>query len=123
MLCGIFHFYSNFKTNFCIQKIRRRILRHLIRFCTVCRCPTNRTLCLQGLNKFNRKVNVKFFLSYDIKIILKTFYHENIKILSLCTSLRNFTKYGPRCHKPRLWGFQQGPAQLQRLARKLNFRL
>ena len=30
--------------------IRRRVLRHLIWFRTVCRCPTKRTLGLYGLN-------------------------------------------------------------------------
>ena len=43
----IFQFYSNFKRNFCLQTvenlIRRRILQHLIWFCTVCRCLTKRT--------------------------------------------------------------------------------
>ena len=43
-----FSFYSNFKRNFCKQTvesvIRRRILRRLIWFCTICRCPTKRTL-------------------------------------------------------------------------------
>ena len=49
-----FHFYPNFKRNFCNQNvnnlIRRRVLRRLIWFCTVCRCPTKRTLGLYGLN-------------------------------------------------------------------------
>ena len=40
VLGGIFHFYSNFKRNFCEQTvenlIRRRILRRLIWVCTVC---------------------------------------------------------------------------------------
>ena len=40
LLGGIFHFYSNFKRNFCLQivenLIRCRILRHLIWFCTDC---------------------------------------------------------------------------------------
>ena len=39
LLCGIFHFYSNFKRNFCKQTvenlIRRRILPRLIWFCIV----------------------------------------------------------------------------------------
>ena len=41
-----FHFYSNFKRNFCKQTvenlIRRHVLRCLIWFCTVCRCPTKK---------------------------------------------------------------------------------
>ena len=54
LLGGVFHLYSNFKRNFCKQTvenlIRRRILRRLIWCCTVCRCPTKRTLCLYGFN-------------------------------------------------------------------------
>ena len=49
----IFHFYSYFKRNFCKQTvenlIRRRGLRRLNWFCTVCLCPTKRTLDLYGL--------------------------------------------------------------------------
>ena len=48
-----FHFYSNFKRNFCRQTvdnlIRRRVLRRLIWFCNVCRSPTKGTLGLYGL--------------------------------------------------------------------------
>ena len=50
LLGGIFHFYSNLKINVCMQTvenlIRRRVLWRLIWFCTVCRCPTKRTLGL-----------------------------------------------------------------------------
>ena len=53
LLGGIFHFYSNFKRNVYKQTveslIRRRVLRRLIWFCTVCPCPTKRTLDLYGL--------------------------------------------------------------------------
>ena len=53
LLGGNFHFYSKLKRNFCTQTvenlIRRRILRRLIWFCTVCRCPTKMTLDLYGL--------------------------------------------------------------------------
>ena len=46
-------FFSNFKRNFCKQTsenlIRRRILRRLIWFCTVCWCSTKRTLGDHGL--------------------------------------------------------------------------
>ena len=53
LLDGIFYFYSNFKRNFCKQTvknlIRCRVLRRLIWFCTVCLCPTKRTLGLYGL--------------------------------------------------------------------------
>ena len=44
LLVDIFHFYSNFKRNFCKPTVEnligRRFLRHLIWFCTVCPCPT-----------------------------------------------------------------------------------
>ena len=50
-LGGIFHFYSNFDRIICKKTvenlIRRRVLRRLIWFCTVCRCPTKRTLRLE----------------------------------------------------------------------------
>ena len=53
LLGGIFHFYSNFQRDFCKQTvenlIRCRILRCLIRFCTVCLCPTKRMLGLYRL--------------------------------------------------------------------------
>ena len=46
LLGDILHFYSNFKRNFCLQTvenlIRRHVLRHLIWFCTVYRCPTKK---------------------------------------------------------------------------------
>ena len=55
LLEGIFHLYSNFKRNLWKQTvenlIRRRDLRRLIRFCTICRCPTKRMLGLYGLPK------------------------------------------------------------------------
>ena len=63
LMSGIFpHFYSNFKRHVCKQTvdnlIRRRVLRRLIWFCTVCQCPTKRTL---GLNKL---VTGLVFLSF-----------------------------------------------------------
>ena len=52
----VFDFYSYFKRTFCKQTvanlIRRRVLRHLIWFCNVNRCPIKRTLGLYGLNCF-----------------------------------------------------------------------
>ena len=65
LLGGMFHFYSNFKSNFCEQTvenlIRCHILRRLVWFCTVCGCPTKRTLGLYGLkvlhNMFNNEMN------------------------------------------------------------------
>ena len=54
LLGGIFSFYSNCKGTFCKQivesLIRWCVLSHLIWFCTVCLCPTKRTLCLYGLS-------------------------------------------------------------------------
>ena len=53
MLGGIFHIYSNFNRIFCKQTvenlIRRRLLRRLVWFFIVCRCPTKRTLGLNGI--------------------------------------------------------------------------
>ena len=55
MLGCIFHFYKSFNRTFCKQTVenlvRRRILRHLIWFCTVCQCTTKRTLGLYGLTR------------------------------------------------------------------------
>ena len=46
----IFHFYSDFNRTLCKQTvktlIRRRVLWRLILDCTVCRCPTKRSLFL-----------------------------------------------------------------------------
>ena len=54
-----FYFYPNFKRNFCRQTvenlIRHCILRRLIWFCNVCRCPTKRVLGLYGLMKISRR--------------------------------------------------------------------
>ena len=50
---GIFYFYSNFNGIFCKQivetLVRRRVLWRLIWVCTVCLCPTKRTMWLYGL--------------------------------------------------------------------------
>ena len=50
---GIFYLYSNLKRSFCKQTVenlsRRRVLRRLIWFCTVCRYPQKRTLGLYRL--------------------------------------------------------------------------
>ena len=47
---GKFKYHSIFKSIFCKQTVqnltRRRILRSLVWFFTVCRCPIKRTLCL-----------------------------------------------------------------------------
>ena len=52
--------YFSFLFNFCLQTvenlIRRCALRRLIRFCTVCQCPTKKTLGLYGLRGYYYKV-------------------------------------------------------------------
>ena len=54
LLGGISHFCSNFKRNFCKQTVEnliiRRVLRCLIWHFAVCRYPSQRTLCLNGLH-------------------------------------------------------------------------
>ena len=51
---GLCFFYSYFKRHFCKKTvenlIRRRVLRRLISFCTVCQCPTKSKLGLNGLS-------------------------------------------------------------------------
>ena len=48
MFGGIFHFYSNFNRTFCRQTVEN-LIRRLIWFCTVYRCPIKRTPGLYGL--------------------------------------------------------------------------
>ena len=54
MFGGIFTFNLIIKRNFFEKTVenlvKRCVLRRLIRFCTVCRCPTKRTLGLYGLS-------------------------------------------------------------------------
>ena len=49
------HFYINFISALCKHTeqnlIRRRILRRLIWFCSVCPCPINRMIGLYGLSR------------------------------------------------------------------------
>ena len=48
--------------------------------------PSIVSLYGKKLNKFNKSMNVRFYLSHDIKITLKShFCPKNIIILSLCT--------------------------------------
>ena len=57
LLGGIFHFYSNFNKILCKQTVKTLIRRHilcLIWVCTVCICPTKRTLGLYGLIKSDK---------------------------------------------------------------------
>ena len=77
VLGGTSHFYSNFKRTFCLQivenLIRRRILRRLIWFCTVCRCATKRTLGLYGLNPHKCTVSIKIKIHVFQLIPMDTF--------------------------------------------------
>ena len=54
LLGCIFHFHSIFNRTVCQQTvqtlIRRRVLRRLVWVCTICLCPTKRTLSLNELN-------------------------------------------------------------------------
>ena len=67
ILGGIFHFHSKFDRILCKQTletlIRHRILWRLIWVCTVCLCPTKRTLGLYGLN--TQKLHLKELLVSD----------------------------------------------------------
>ena len=91
-----FSFYSNFKRSFFKQTvdnlIRRRILRRLILFCTVCRCHTKRTLGLYGL---------KTYCSNSMIIALTRIAASNIGAISYIMLLNGgsdvnvFCKYFP----------------------------
>ena len=84
LLGGIFHFNSNFKGNFCMQTvenlIRRRILRRLTWFCTVCRCATKRTICLYRLIAVEHMIesgdggDFKPIIGYVLLLITDTSY-------------------------------------------------
>ena len=56
--CFFLHFSSNFNRTFYKQivetLVRRRVLWRLIWICTVCLCPTKRTLGLYGLSHKRR---------------------------------------------------------------------
>ena len=124
-LCWVvfFIFYSNFKRNICKQTvknlIRRSVLRRLIWFCAVGRCPTQRTLGLYGfltelrkrgkrrglliiylnfalslINSIIQEQNVSFFLSHYIKITWNSrFGRENVKMLPSFTQYYNGRHY------------------------------
>ena len=94
-LGGNFHFYSNFNRPFSKQTvetlIRRRVLRRLIWFCTVCRCPIKRTL---GLNELSYTYNLESFkvccskcgyYASQTLLILNSTQHE---IYSACKMLK-----------------------------------
>ena len=64
MLGGILHLNSNSDRTFCKQTvetlIRRRVLRRLIWVCTVCLCPTKRTLVLYGVNSIGHFLEILY---------------------------------------------------------------
>ena len=69
------HLYSNFNRTFCKNiveaLIRRRVMRRLILVCTVCQCPTKKTLGLNGLT--DRGLPIKSFSQRDIVIFFLDF--------------------------------------------------
>ena len=82
LLGGIFHFYSSFKRSFCKQTvenlIRRRVLRRLIWFCTVCRCPIKRTLDLYGLI---RVTQIELRCKYIIRLRVSNLNFISLQLL------------------------------------------
>ena len=93
LLGGIFHFFSNFKRNFCKQTvenmIRRHTLWHLIWFCTVCRCPTKRMLGLYGQMIDPCPAEHRFILLW------KPFRSKSAEILTDKTIWSGFTLFYP----------------------------
>ena len=84
LLGGIFHFYLNFQRNFCKQTvenlIRRRILRRLIWFCTVCRCSTKKLIWVKPLYSGNfRKQSQKTGIRMYLFAKIKTFFLQGQK--------------------------------------------
>ena len=83
MLGGIFHFYLSFNRKLCKQTvetlIRRRNLWRLISVCTICQCPTKRTLGIYGL-----KCN--YFAYTCISYELQKFRKYIVEIIFLGTS-------------------------------------
>ena len=74
LLGGIFKFIQNLTETLTVENlIRRRVLRRLIWFCTVCRCPTKRTLGLYGLKA--ETINQMFVL------LPSTFSFEKLQII------------------------------------------
>ena len=67
MLGSIFHFYSNFNKTLFKQTvetlIRRRVLRCLVRVCTICLRPTKWTQGLNGLT-WNQLIKCKRQMTY-----------------------------------------------------------
>ena len=69
LLGGNFRFYSKFERQFCRQTvetlIRRSVLLRLIWVCTICTCPTKRTLGLYGFEHILVHVHVVLFFDFD----------------------------------------------------------
>ena len=67
VLDGIFLFYLNFNSIFCKQNVET-LIRRLIWVCTVCPCPTKRTLGLYGLHviSYEMTTHVRFSI-YNIR--------------------------------------------------------
>ena len=83
LLGGILLLYSNFNRTFCKQTaetlIRRRVLRRLILVCTVCLCPTKRTLGLYGLKKESHVIHYTYQNPlYETTIMHFTFLHGDV---------------------------------------------
>ena len=53
--------------------IRRRVLRRLVWFCTVCRCPIKRTLGLYG---FKVNLELRYFVLFTLRLLL-VYRHSN----------------------------------------------
>ena len=102
MLGGIFHFYSSFNRKLCKQTVetlirRRIILWHLIWVCTICLCPTKRTLDIYGLkcNYFAYLIRVDPGVASSIPAWSNTFVeidHEIISMVILLPSADSFKK-------------------------------
>ena len=110
LLGGIFHFYSNFKRHVCKQTvenlIRRRILWHLIWFCTVCQCPTKRLLGFNGL-KCQNLMSWLIFQWTGSMLFLHSpglFYRQPVfKILELLPNMLNSNDAGITNVVPKLF--------------------
>ena len=74
MLVDIFHFNPTFNEACCKQavetQIRRRVLRRLIWFCTICLCPTKWTIGLYKLNMHTQQSSGAKSLCRKIYLIL-----------------------------------------------------
>ena len=80
LLGSMTQFHSNFESSFCKQTVealvRLRILRRLIWVCTVCLCPTKRTLRLYGLIYNLGFILGNFFL---LNMVIKIFGYRALR--------------------------------------------